>query len=187
MVVGCLLGVIMYYGIIRQNAEKGEGSSQGFLIGYGMVIPISLWLPFQLVDLLDIRSVGFRLGGASMPMTITLRCLEAMHGFAPPTSRQSPWEYAVSVGLILRPMYDENRRTIPLTREIFLDKLHRHGVWLVIFAVLFHATYPSGFYPFPTSVKANEVLLSFELGHLYNTFVQAGKYLLSVCMLILFV
>jgi hypothetical protein len=165
----------MYYGIVIQNTKASAGSSQGYLVGYGLVIPLALWLPFQAIDWLDIRNVGFRLGCGSLPMTVTLRCLEAMHGVVAPAAKQSLRDYVVSVGFILRPMFDRRGQTIPLTRKIFVQTMLKHFVWLGIFTLLFHVAWPSGFYPFATAVEANDVLVSFEVGHLYNTFVQAGK------------
>jgi hypothetical protein len=183
MLVGCLLAAIMYFGIVRQGAKPCAGSTQGFLIGYGIVIPLSLWLPFHMVDWLDIRNVGFRLGFCSLPMTVTLRCLEAMYGFIPSNSsqQQSPlWNYAVSVGFILRPMLDKKTGlTIPLNRKLFVQILQRHLFWMGAFGIVFHATWPSGFYPFPTAVVAHKTVICFDLGHLYNTFVQAGTYIVQ--------
>lgn len=183
MLVGCLLAAIIYFGILRcQGAEPCTGSTQGFLIGYGIVIPLSLWLPFIMVDWLDIRNVGIRLGFCSLPMTVTLRCLEAMYGFVPSNDSSSQqqsslWNYAVSVGFILRPMLDKKTgQMIPLNRKLFMETLQRHLFWMGAFGLAFHATRPSGFYPFPTAVVAHKTVIYFELGHLYNTFVQAGTY-----------
>lgn len=166
----------MYYGVIRPKTKSStDESSQGLLLGYGFVIPIAFWFPFQLIEWLDIRNIGFRLGCASLPMTVTLRCLEAIHGDLSQANTHSLWDYVVSVGFILRPKFDKAGQTIPITGSTFGQQILKHFAWLGFFALMFHAVSPSGFYPFATTVRTTNVWVSFEVGHLYNTFVQAGK------------
>lgn len=74
--------MVLYYGIVR-NQKRRTTSTQGVLVGYGLVIPLSLWIPFQVINWLDIRNVGYRLGFGPLPLTVTLCSLEAMHGFVP--------------------------------------------------------------------------------------------------------
>jgi hypothetical protein len=169
MLIGCLLGVVMYYGIIRQSNKI-----QKLLIGYGLVIPIILATPFYIMDELDLRNVSFRLGVNSLPLTVILSCLEAMHGFLPAASKQGVFTYALSVGMILRPKFDEHGKLIWATRHSFGQAVLSHLKWIGAFAITFYLTMNSDFSPFPTSTPANQILLSFEIGHLYNTFIQAG-------------
>ena len=82
MLIGCFLGFIVYYSIVipRHNQDSSSVSlSTILLIGYGIVIPIALSVPFQIMDYLDVRNGSFRMGLCSIAMTVTLGCLEAMH------------------------------------------------------------------------------------------------------------
>ena len=189
-----LLSLVMYQFIIvirpslsDPQSSKGPSadnktitSSTGLLVGWGFIIPFSLWSPVWLVDTLDIRNVGLRMGCATLPLTTTFLCLEAMYGFCPLPATQSLYAYWRHAGVILRPKYQTSNETsinksiddgtmiqlatIPTTSTSVLRSLQLHARDLALFGLLYHCTEPFDFYPFnPDS----------WLGHLYNTFVQA--------------
>ncbi len=164
----------MYYGIVLDASKYGvKTSTQGYVVGYGFVIPLALWLPFQILEYLDLRGIGFRLGLVCLPMTVTLRCLESMYGFVD-ANKISLWDYVLASGFILKPYYDQNGKPCRLTLQQFGDALSYHVVWLLSFAVMNQILQPFHYFPFPSSVKApNEIWVSFDIGHLYNTFIQA--------------
>mmetsp|Transcript_14946 Transcript_14946/g.19565 ORF Transcript_14946/g.19565 Transcript_14946/m.19565 type:complete len:429 (-) Transcript_14946:192-1478(-) len=180
MIVGALLAVVMWFGIIQPKCKKEPSAAavSPLLVGYGVVIPLALFLPMTAVDVLDIRNVGLRLGCISLPMTITLRCLEAMHGFTPTAT--SLWEYVVSVGFILRSKLDNttststgtSKATTPITIRKMRQIANTHFAWMVAFTIVFNITMPSNFFPFKT--KAEKELITFDVGQIYNTFVQAA-------------
>jgi hypothetical protein len=164
----------MYYGIVRDQ-EPRTTRTQGLLVGYGLVIPLSLWIPFQVINWLDIRNVGHRLSFGCLPLTTTLCCLEAMHGCVPPYVTESLSSYILHNGFILRPKYDDKGRLIKNTRDSFLATNKMHFVGLGIFALLFHLAEPFDFFPFSSSRASNEIFVTLELGQMYNTFIQACK------------
>jgi hypothetical protein len=164
----------MYCGIVR-NQKPRTTSTQGVLVGYGLVIPLSLWIPFQVINWLDIRNVGFRLGFGTLPLTTTLCCLEAMHGFVPPSATESLSSYILHAGFILRPKYDDKGRLVKSTMESISTTNKMHFVGLAIFALLFHLAEPFDFFPFPSSRPSNEIFVTLELGQMYNTFTQARE------------
>ena len=163
----------MYYGIVLDASKDGVKSSQGYIIGYGLVIPLALWLPFQILNFLDLRGIGFRLGLVCLPMTVTLRCLESMYGFVDGNTI-SLWDYIVASGFIVKPCYDQSGKPCPLTLQHFGEALRYHTGWFLFFTVLCQIFEPFHYFPFPTNVTTpNTILISFDIGHLYNTFVQA--------------
>jgi hypothetical protein len=172
MLSGCFLGTLMYYGIVRQG---GNPSAQGYLVGYGICIPLSLWFSFQLVEWLDIRSATLRMALCSSPMTISLRCLQTMHGFVPIACQESPWEYILSVGFILRPKYDKNGQTLPFTARLLGRSIRKYLSWMLVLALLYPLLAPFDFYPFTSPVDAQEVMFTFDFPNLYNSYFQLGK------------
>ena len=174
MAVCCLLSVVMYCGIVR-NKKPWTTSTQGVLVGYGLIIPLSLWLPFRVINWLDIRNVGYRLAFGCLPLTTTLCCLEAMHGCVPPPATESLSSYIVHTGFILRPKYDDKGRLVKSTMESISTTNKMHFVGLAIFALLFHLAEPFDFSPFPSTRPSNEIFVTLELGQMYNTFIQARK------------
>ena len=164
----------MYCGIVR-NQKPRTTSTQGVLVGYGLLIPLSLWIPFQVINWLDIRNVGYRLGFGCVPLTMTLCCLEAVYGFVPPSATESLSGYILHAGFILRPKYDDKGRLVKSTRESVSATNKMHFVGVGIFALLFHLVEPFDFSPFPSSRPSNEIFVTLELGQMYNTFTQARK------------
>jgi hypothetical protein len=164
----------MYYAIVRYQ-EPRTTRTQGVLVGYGIVIPLSLWIPFQVINWLDIRNVGSRLGFGCLPLTTTLCCLEAMHGCVPPYATESLSSYILHTGFILRPKYDDKGKLIKSTRDSFSTTNKMHFVGFGIFVFLFHLAEPFDFFPFPSSRPSNEIFMTLELGQMYNTFIQARK------------
>jgi len=69
-----VLSVAAYFGVVRPR-QRGE-MQLALIVGLGVVIPVSLWFPFFLMENLDIRSVPYRMGLISMPITACFRTLE---------------------------------------------------------------------------------------------------------------
>ena len=98
--INCIFALVIYYGIIDpQRKRKRQEQPQSFwfgaggysiscypyVLGYGVVIPILVLLPFWLIDWFDLRNVALILCvGGSNPAMLLFRCLEAMHGTLPP-------------------------------------------------------------------------------------------------------
>lgn len=65
---GNFLSLIVCQGILRNKQTA-------LLLTFGVVLPITLYYPFFLADLLDIRSSPLRMTVLSLPLTCTLRTL----------------------------------------------------------------------------------------------------------------
>ena len=158
---------------------------EGFLLGYGFVIPLALWISIPLIEWLDIRNVTYRLACGSVPITMTLKCLEAMYGFTPYQATQTLGDYLLYVGFILRPKYDRTTN-LPLRRtwSSLFQTLQRHFLGLFMFSILYQMMDPYDFFPFspPLAVSnlldntRNYNLVTFQVGQLYNTFLQASEW-----------
>ena len=46
---------------------------------------------------------------------------------------------------------------------------------MMAFTLIYHVTEPSGFYPFGDTMKTNASLVTFDLAHLYTTYLHASK------------
>ena len=62
----------------KNHNDKNLTRSKKFLIGYGIIIPIAIMLPFLIIDHLGIENKTLRFSLLSLPNTIVFRCLEAM-------------------------------------------------------------------------------------------------------------
>jgi hypothetical protein len=69
MAIANILAVLCYYGI-----EKNRNTS--FLVTFGIVLPLTAWAPFYIMNLLDIRSTVLRMGLVPLPICVQLKCLQ---------------------------------------------------------------------------------------------------------------
>jgi len=68
---------------IYEAIVKRRGSIASYMIGWGFVIPASLYLPFYLMDILDLRNKAMCLCSSILMTVISFRCIEAMYDTSP--------------------------------------------------------------------------------------------------------
>jgi hypothetical protein len=207
MIIQISLGIIVYYYIVLPTKRRKRDDDkiaaapsaktttttttttmEGFLIGFGIIIPISLIVPFLIIDYCDIRNVAFRLGWCSLPMTLSLRTFEAMFGFVPSKSKESLCSFILHVGFILQPKYDTtNSNIIPATIQSRNHVIiYQYLFWLCIMTMGYHWFYPTNFLRFSRSdidtLIANDKLIYWDVPHIYDTFIQATMMNLSLSL-----
>mmetsp|Transcript_55325 Transcript_55325/g.134369 ORF Transcript_55325/g.134369 Transcript_55325/m.134369 type:complete len:435 (+) Transcript_55325:129-1433(+) len=74
-IVQQLFAVVIYFGIVRNR-----GTVQSYLLGWGFIIPISIYMPFLFLDYFDIRNKVLALSASTIMTVIGFRCVEAMYG-----------------------------------------------------------------------------------------------------------
>lgn len=204
IILGCILSTILYYGVIvpgrrdedessfqAQSAVSSEASikshctatattttSQGLLVGFGVVIPLTLLIPFYAISDFDIRNVGFRLAWVSLPMTMILRTLEAVFGYTSRQHSQSLGSYVRHTGLVLRPKYDPTDGGNPQAATVssVAQVLQEYLFWMSCLAVAYHCFASTNFSPFTTLAGTpfdGARYVYWDLPHLYDTFLQA--------------
>jgi hypothetical protein len=82
--VAVAVPVVVYTWIVQQR-----GSLSAYLVGYGVVCPFLLYVPFYLIHFLDLRNTAFQLASAAGQTLLVFRTLEAMYGTMPPFANQS--------------------------------------------------------------------------------------------------
>ena len=93
--VGLTMGAIAYYGIIQTKSVSTK-----YLVGYGVIIPAMLYLPFPFIEFFDVRAICLRMGLIAAPLTVTLKCLEPMYGFIPDYVTWSLRDFVIHFGFI---------------------------------------------------------------------------------------
>jgi hypothetical protein len=226
--LSCVFGIVLFYGIVSPQRERQQQRLQrklqsntdphkkptitttttfGILLGFGIILPLALWLPFGTINFWDIRSKTMRLSWVSLPLTITLTCLEAMYGFTTPYASQSLRKYLLSMAFICRPRTIRAVHTCTIqktatTRSIEQDhrqqlqqeqhpkataghvfqSVLRYFLWFGVTNVAFIVLQPYDYAPFSTRRRPNEIFVSWEMGQWYNTFVQACTYFGSLSL-----
>lgn len=77
-VIQSAFGAIIYLGIVQQR-----GTLHAYLLGWGIIVPVALWLPFWWLEFLDLRNKVLTLSSSTIMTVIGFRCLEAMYGTTP--------------------------------------------------------------------------------------------------------
>ena len=75
MVILSLINVA-YALLIWYQVVRNRGSALASLVTYGIVVPVSAFLPFQVIALLDLRNTVLAMPIATVPLLNVLRCME---------------------------------------------------------------------------------------------------------------
>jgi len=92
-VIVTTLSIILACFIYKVIVER-RGTIGSFLSGWGFVIPMSLYLPFYLLDALDLSNKILCLSTATLSC-VCFRCIEAMYGTSPDVVESSIWNYCL--------------------------------------------------------------------------------------------
>jgi len=75
MIIANGLAILCYYGIIK---NRKQSPIMPFLVTFGVVVPLTTWVPFYMMDSLDIRSTVLRMGLVALPICVQLTCLQGI-------------------------------------------------------------------------------------------------------------
>jgi len=168
-VIQIVFACVIYYGIVKRRGTIGS-----YFIGWGFIIPISLYLPFYLVDTLDLRNKMLCLGSSTASSVIFFRCIEAMYGTSPDFVELSISNYCSYYGSLATYVWNEKTKQresitrMRLSRSL-MERLFNFAALSLVLSILSHYD----FKPFEdtvdfTSRDISQDLLS--LGNLSNSY-----------------
>jgi hypothetical protein len=70
-VINLTLGLVIWFMVVKKR-----GSMSAFLVTFGVVVPLALVLPIQIVSILGIRNAVFIIALAASSTLIVFRCFE---------------------------------------------------------------------------------------------------------------
>lgn len=166
---------ILFACFIYKLIVQRRGTIESYLIGWGFVIPISLYIPYYLLDYLDIRNKAISLSSSCVMTSVFFRCLEAMYGTSPYVVESSIWNYCSYYGNVVPYIWNsktgkrETTTVIQIFRS-FGEQLHNLVALSLVLSVLIHFD----FKPFNDTVGWTELYVStnhfFHLGHICNSY-----------------
>ena len=163
------VAVVVYTTIVKQ-----QRTIQAYLIGYGIVCPLLLYLPFCLIQLLEFKNVAFMLClTGAVPSLLLLRVVEAMHGMLPSFAGNSLGDFVLYYSATLQFQFDDNGKPKPMTRTIFLHKTWDFLKLFVLTSLLYSLLLPFDYDVFP-SRKIASLLDLYYWGNLFNAFLMAS-------------
>jgi len=171
-VVQCLFAVVIYTFIVKKRQ-----TTSAYILGYGLVIPLALYVPFELVEALDVKNMVLKLAFVSLGTIVFFRCIEAMHGTSPETVESSMGTYVTYYSSLMHfewdPKTQKRRKSTPaeLLATLKTILIHFHLVSLVLsFEMHFD------FRPFQSKVGLDHYHFNLDLlspGHLGNAYCLA--------------
>uniref|UniRef100_A0A7S4AI18 Wax synthase domain-containing protein n=1 Tax=Pseudo-nitzschia australis TaxID=44445 RepID=A0A7S4AI18_9STRA len=90
MSMGAVVGLVLYHTVIK---PKQEGTSQAYMIGWGIVLPFWFFFSFLSVAMIDIRNFLFKFIMGCVTVVCFFRTIECVHGFTPEYAKGSASEY----------------------------------------------------------------------------------------------
>jgi hypothetical protein len=164
--------VIIYYGIIQR-----PGTTEAYLLGWGAIIPLSLYLPFYLLEAWEMHNRVVNLGLTTVMSVIFFRCIEAMYGTSPSLVANSLSNYLAYYSSIVPFVWDpvtKSRQRISSSklRTAFLEIAGAFTGVSLLLSVLKHYD----FRPFPSSVPLDHIEWTWEIfspNHIANAYLHA--------------
>ena len=165
--------------IVYQLIVKKRHSASTYLLGYGVIIPLALNIPYYLLELLDIQNKTVRLSLSTFPTVVCFRTIEAMHNTSPSiveTTLNTYLQYYSSLFHFSWNAITKQPDPISLSEltAIFLRIIVGFHLVSIVLSFLMHYD----FQPFQSNVVLDHFHLSFDLfhpGHLANTYLLASK------------
>ena len=171
--VVCIVAIINYKLIIRWR-----GTASAYLVGFAVVFPICLSLPYVIITTFGIRNMVIKFALATiMPVLTIFHTMETMFDTTPPGVESSLGQYMLYLASPLEVCYEEKTHcALRVTKGETQESLLEFGLMVPVVGLYQSILGPLGYEPFVTKVPLgsidHSVLDLFSLGHLGNNLMQ---------------
>lgn len=174
--VGNIFVSLVIYECILAKPMKGSWTS--YIVGYGVIFPVMVLLPFWWIDSLDLRNQAMMFVPAVNSCLVFFRCMEAMHDTVPAFAQTSRVNFALYTAAAIQFRYDhQSNQTVACSFSGVILKAARYG-WLALqTAFMFSLLYPRNYELIP--LPKDGLVLSCAI-HLVNNLAMAS--LTSLCL-----
>lgn len=168
---------MLYAAFIYKFIVKQRRTSSAYLLGFGLVIPSVLSMPYPVLEYFLIQNKTLKLSMGTMPLIVSFRCIEAMFDTSPHSVEENLWNYVTYYTSLSHfewdPKTKTRRRCTAADFGAILWRLlcHFHLAGLML-SVAMHFNYQL----LPTNVNLHEYNLTWELfspAHLVNAYMLA--------------
>jgi hypothetical protein len=182
------MAAIIYKYILSQqrqphakNQQKSSTPYSSYLLGWGVIVPLSLYVPYALVELLDLRNHVVKLAATASMAVVSFGVVEAMYGTCPPVVESVSMDQYIHYYTCSVP-YVWNATTQSRT-HISLPQLIRNtgkfAVNFIAFSGMLSLMMHFNFTPFSSDpVQLEQYHFNKDLfrpTHLANAYLQAGR------------
>ena len=176
----CQVAQVFFAAIVYRCIIPYRGTTGAYLLGWGLIIPMVLWLPFHLLEVWDVRNHILKMCVSILPMVVFFRTIEAMYNTSPPVVESSLVNYTLYYTTTIHFIWDPTTNSrVKVNKQKFLANFIRvtyYFHWLSLsLSILRHFDYK----PFQSPVVLDEFHLNldiFQPNHIANMYLLAGKY-----------
>ena len=171
---------VVFAAIVYKFIIPHRGTMGAYLLGWGILMPFSLWIPFEMLELLQIRNQILKLPVATVPMVVFFRSIEAMYDTSPPVVEASLSNYAIYYTATIHHVWDPKTNSrVKVTMPVFFRNLLRVTYYFHCLSLSLSILMHFNFTPFASSpVVLDEFHFNLDLlrpAHIANAYCLASK------------
>ena len=172
-VIQVIFAVIIYKFIILKRGTIGA-----YMLGWGVIIPLVLWLPFEIVESLDVRNRVLKMGATPLPLVVGFRSIEAMYDTSPPVVEATLANYVTYYTATIQHIWDpKTKQRVKVNSRQFVNNLLRVIYYYHLLSLSLSMLIHYNFTPFESSVVMDDFHLNMDIFkpvHLANAYFLAG-------------
>mmetsp|Transcript_10338 Transcript_10338/g.13085 ORF Transcript_10338/g.13085 Transcript_10338/m.13085 type:complete len:275 (-) Transcript_10338:1174-1998(-) len=177
--IGSLIALFVQSFIIKKR-----DSLTSYLVGYGIVIPFAICLPFYLIEILEIKNTVLMATTGGAFALQALRCVAAMHGTTTPTAvEMNRFHYCIYFCSIVDLEYNKQGRFVYVRNrsQVAIEKLKTLAKSVVLLGSMYSILEPIGYKPFEeenlyySTLHWKHVLNNFSLAYLWHLCLLSGS------------
>lgn len=149
----CICAVINYVLIVKQR-HKNNNNAVGYVIGWGIMVPIAVLFPFWLLEWCELRNLVLKMATGTSAYVVGFRTIEAMYGTSPHSVETSMLHYCTYYSSLLH--FDWDRKTHTRKKLSVVTELLVGAVPMLVLLSLFLS-----------------LLVSFEMHYDYKPFANS--------------
>ena len=168
-VIQVIFGLFVYKVILPRR-----GSTEAYLLGFGVILPLSLYSPFWILETFDLRNKVLKLATTTITAVVGFKTVECIYDCMPKYVEDSLKNFLFYYSTVVPLEWDDKTRTVKKSTVsdilYFQGRIlfHFAGLSLILSFLLHH-----NFRPLPTTVNLEEWNISWELlstNHLINAY-----------------
>ena len=165
----CSFAAMIYRFIVPHRSSVGA-----FMLGYGVIIPLAMLLPYEILEYFHIANRTLKMSVCTVANVVVFRCIEAMHGTSPDCVETSMGHYMTYYSSLPEFVWDtKTNRRVKIKAKRLLTNIWRLIVHFVAVSLVLSYLLAYDFKPFQSDVVLNDFHLTPELlypGQLANNY-----------------
>jgi hypothetical protein len=166
------MGVFLYKFIVISSKQS---KSTKYLVSFGFLLPIILYEPIYIIQILDIENRALRMFLLALPINASLRLLEATFGFLPSGADTSLNNFLSYFACLMGCKFDEKTHDpIRVSKPFLLQQSYKlllnFGLVMVLMSCLAHYRYEFMNVHIPSHSLDHKFNDLFSWNHLINNY-----------------